>query len=46
MEFWGKGLDIGIKREIYTNRVLEILKSKTNKVITIFGVRRAGKKAI
>jgi len=44
--FWGKGLEVGIPRKIYTKKIDEILFSETNKIISIFGVRRAGKSFI
>ncbi len=44
--FWGKGLESGISRKIYTKKIYEILFSETNKIISIFGVRRGGKSFI
>jgi predicted AAA+ superfamily ATPase len=44
--FWGKGLEVGIEREIYTNRIKEFLTSPLNKIISVFGVRRSGKSFI
>ncbi len=44
--FWGKGLEIGIKRETYVREIIETLEGKVNKVVTIFGVRRSGKSYI
>ena len=41
--FWGKELEVGIPRKIYTKKIDEILFSETNKIISIFGVRRARK---
>ena len=42
--FWKKELDTGRKRNGYTERCLEFL--KTNIVTTIIGVRRSGKSYI
>lgn len=44
--FWGKGLESGISRKIYTKKIYEILFSETNKIISISGVRRSGKSFI
>lgn len=42
--FWEKELDIGIERKEYLKEILKYLKTK--KVITIIGIRRAGKSFI
>jgi len=44
--FWGKGLDVGIERKFYVNYILRLLKSRINKIVTVFGVRRSGKSFI
>lgn len=42
--FWRKDLDAGILRETYLNRLLEFIKSE--KIISIVGVRRSGKSTL
>jgi predicted AAA+ superfamily ATPase len=44
--FWGKGLEVGIEREMYTNKIKEFLFSPLNKIISVYGVRRSGKSFI
>jgi predicted AAA+ superfamily ATPase len=44
--FWGKGLEVGIEREMYTNKIKEFLFSSLNKIISVYGVRRSGKSFI
>ena len=44
--FWGKGLDVGIERKMYVNKIREILDSPINKIISLYGVRRSGKSFI
>ena len=43
--FWGEGIDTGIERSIYVNRICSYLRG-VNKVVSIFGIRRAGKSYI
>jgi len=43
--FWGKGLYTGKYRK-YSEKIVEFLEGKVNKIITVFGVRRAGKSYI
>ena len=43
--FWGQGLDTGIKRK-YTRKIIDFLTSGTNKIISIYGIRRSGKSYI
>jgi len=43
--FWGKGLYTGKPRK-YSEKIVEFLEGKVNKIITVFGVRRAGKSYI
>ena len=43
--FWGEGIETGIERSIYVNRICSYLKG-VNKVVSIFGIRRAGKSYI
>ena len=42
--FWKKDIDTGILRESYLDKLLKFI--KTNKVISIVGVRRSGKSTI
>ena len=44
--FWGKGLNVGIERKMYTSKIMDILTSPINKIISIYGVRRGGKSFI
>jgi predicted AAA+ superfamily ATPase len=44
--FWGKGLEVGIERITYTNKIKEFLNSPINKIISVYGVRRSGKSFI
>jgi predicted AAA+ superfamily ATPase len=44
--FWGKGLEIGIERKMYVDKIREILDSPINKIISLYGVRRSGKSFI
>lgn len=42
--FWKKDIDTGIKREKYLNKIIEYIKS--DKIISIIGVRRSGKSTL
>jgi predicted AAA+ superfamily ATPase len=42
--FWRRDLDIGVYRGVYLDKVLRFI--KTNKVISIVGVRRSGKSTL
>jgi len=42
--FWGKELNSGIKRDEYTDKAISFL--KTSMIVTITGIRRAGKSFI
>ena len=43
--FWGRGLETG-KERTYTHEIVEMLEGKVNKIVSVFGVRRAGKSYI
>ncbi|MEM5779450.1 MAG: AAA family ATPase [Candidatus Aenigmatarchaeota archaeon] len=43
--FWGEGIETGIKRDLYTQEILSSLEG-VNKIISIFGIRRSGKSYI
>jgi len=44
--FWGKGLEVGKERKKYLSQIIEIIESEVNKILSIYGVRRAGKSFI
>lgn len=43
--FWAKEMDVGVKRERYMQELLSLI-TKTNQIVCISGVRRAGKSTL
>lgn len=43
--FWAKEMDVGVKREGYVKELLNLI-TKTNQIVCISGVRRAGKSTL
>jgi len=46
MEFWGKGFRCGYREKVLCKLYIEAVKSRINKIVTVFGVRRSGKSFI